>query len=343
MSSTSTSTPAPARIVFVSWDLWQQMTFVRPRPPLRRSALQANNVQVLACAIVLVFFAGLAKLWWTNRSVRRHELLDEEKNARVSEIEKTGLSMRKKPEVPFGVRAIQSGIQVDGIWISRPGTPNSHTPLKVPSSLTLTGSDQDSKRKLKLSGKLSETSSDSSSSSTVGGNSPPRSPAIRAQSTYKPKHAPGARTSLRATESYNAESLSALEGAGAGAGMQTYIPTSPFSPSPVVKSDSASSSSEEGVFVPSHHSSVRTHQSRVSLFPDVSVERKRSYTRGPLEGTTVNPEGRKPSLASSLRMPTTAATRPSSRDSNARRDSDADSERGQLSRSSTMYSRPLRK
>lgn len=35
---------------------------------------------------------------------------------------------RRKDEIPFGVRAIQSGIQVEGIWISNPNTPTPSTP-----------------------------------------------------------------------------------------------------------------------------------------------------------------------------------------------------------------------
>jgi hypothetical protein len=295
----------------------------------------------------------------------------------VEQIQKTGLSMRQKPQVPFGVRAIQSGIEVDGIWISRPGTPNSHSPVGS-STLTLTSSDQDLKRKLKLSEKLSETTtntSESSSSSTVEGdeNSPPRSPALRAQSTYRPKHAP-TRSSLRVMESYNAESLNKLEGGpDASPELQTYIPTSPFTATHRVRSDGASTCSSEGS-IRSSHSSQRSNQPRVSLFPDTSVGRKLSYTRG-VQDTLGAP---KASVASSLRVPTGPQTPPiapstrsytgethvnrASRKVNAGFEvlpagtfgshpshnrtpssSDADSERGNVSRTSsnTMYSRPL--
>ncbi|KAF7550297.1 hypothetical protein G7046_g8064 [Stylonectria norvegica] len=80
-------------VFFLSWELWQEMTFV------------------LACCIVLVFVIGFVKLWWTNRVLRRLELIDEEKRARVS-------------TMSHCVRAIQSGIEVEGIWISRPNTPD---------------------------------------------------------------------------------------------------------------------------------------------------------------------------------------------------------------------------
>ncbi|KAF6839919.1 hypothetical protein CPLU01_01516 [Colletotrichum plurivorum] len=95
-----------AKRFFVDWELWQQMTFI------------------LACAIAVVFVIGFIKLWWTNRYIAKLEIIDAEKRAHVAEIESTGLpAPRKQSEIPFGVRAIQSGIEVDGIWISRPNTP----------------------------------------------------------------------------------------------------------------------------------------------------------------------------------------------------------------------------
>ena len=40
------------------------------------------------------------------------------------------LSVRRgrKPDIPFGIRAIESGVEVDGVWISRPNTPNASAP-----------------------------------------------------------------------------------------------------------------------------------------------------------------------------------------------------------------------
>ena len=48
---------------------------------------------------------------------------------------------RKGREVPFGVRAIESGIEVDGVWISRSNTPNaSATGSPAPSIMLETDS-----------------------------------------------------------------------------------------------------------------------------------------------------------------------------------------------------------
>lgn len=96
-------------------------------------------------AIVAVFCAGLGKLWWNNRLMKKQEALDEEKRARVEEIRKTGLPMKRGNQVPFGVRAIQSGVEVDGIWISRPASLN-ELGEKHASSTTL-GRDSDSQNK----------------------------------------------------------------------------------------------------------------------------------------------------------------------------------------------------
>ena len=35
----------------------------------------------------------------------------------------THVTEETKNEIPFGIRAIQSGIEVDGVWISRTNTP----------------------------------------------------------------------------------------------------------------------------------------------------------------------------------------------------------------------------
>jgi hypothetical protein len=59
-------------------------------------------------------------------------LVDEEKRSRIKELRSSGqiVESQRVHDIPFGVRAIQSGIQVDGIWISNNNTP-------VPSELGL--------------------------------------------------------------------------------------------------------------------------------------------------------------------------------------------------------------
>lgn len=73
--------------------------------------------------IVVVFGIGLVKLWVANRYMRKLEELDAEKQARVVQIRKSGLSASGKPrldsKIPFGVKALESGVEVDGIWVAR--------------------------------------------------------------------------------------------------------------------------------------------------------------------------------------------------------------------------------
>jgi len=64
--------------------------------------------------------------------VQRQEIVDEEKRTRIEALRRSGqiIESRKSHDIPFGIRAIQSGIQVDGIWISNGNSP-------VPSELKL--------------------------------------------------------------------------------------------------------------------------------------------------------------------------------------------------------------
>jgi hypothetical protein len=66
--------------------------------------------------------------------VGKQELVDEQKRMKISESKRIGQLLESRPshEIPFGVRAIQSGIQIDGIWISNCSTPIASTPKLVP-------------------------------------------------------------------------------------------------------------------------------------------------------------------------------------------------------------------
>lgn len=99
---------------FVSWELWQQMTFV------------------LAMGIAVVFLIGLMKLWWTNRHVKKIEELDAEKQVRAAQMRRSGLpsnrNSRLGSEIPFGVKALESGVEVDGVWVARMASMASRPP-----------------------------------------------------------------------------------------------------------------------------------------------------------------------------------------------------------------------
>ncbi|KAL2159159.1 hypothetical protein VTH06DRAFT_2591 [Thermothelomyces fergusii] len=114
---------------FTSWELWQEMTFV------------------LAMGIVSVFFAGLVKLWWTNRLMKKEEQLEAEKRARVEAMRKSGIPIKRANPVPFGIKAIQSGVEVEGIWISPPALMNETGERRTSSSAGTGDRDLDSQKK----------------------------------------------------------------------------------------------------------------------------------------------------------------------------------------------------
>ncbi|CAK1354818.1 hypothetical protein CB0940_01374 [Cercospora beticola] len=92
---------------FTAWATWQKLVFI------------------LACAIVITVLLGCAKVAHTQYKLRAY-------NA-VAERDKTEgaihrqMSQRRRQQtandVPFGIRAIESGIEVDGVWVSRSNTP----------------------------------------------------------------------------------------------------------------------------------------------------------------------------------------------------------------------------
>ncbi|KAJ4407581.1 hypothetical protein N0V91_003850 [Didymella pomorum] len=97
-------------VFFNSWALWQKMTFV------------------LACAIVVTIFLGLLKLWYDRSKLRKYSKVDKGKQAATPEMLEAQpvqevQAEEMKDDIPFGVRAIESGIEIDGVWISRSNTP----------------------------------------------------------------------------------------------------------------------------------------------------------------------------------------------------------------------------
>ncbi|OCK80645.1 hypothetical protein K432DRAFT_38560 [Lepidopterella palustris CBS 459.81] len=94
---------------FVDWALWEKMTFV------------------LACGIVLTIIGGLCKLaysTWKIQNYAKVEASKAERSPEAVESQPAGRQVRGgKDDVPFGIRAIESGIEIDGVWISRGNTP----------------------------------------------------------------------------------------------------------------------------------------------------------------------------------------------------------------------------
>ncbi|KAI2621094.1 hypothetical protein GGR54DRAFT_88109 [Hypoxylon sp. NC1633] len=248
---------------FVNWELWQQMTFV------------------LAAAIVVVFMAGLVKLWWLSRFLKKHTVLDLEKRARQMEMQKSGLPAGRRMDIPFGVRAIQSGVEVDGIWISRPCTP-----IEIGQSSPSFASSSTLEPETKPKGKQRELAVHTRASVTevepTPEQSPQPSPAISlseryiptsaepdqvrafplgAQPTYRPKGPSHCRTEAIQSENFEVDTLNHLERTMARRQeVETYVPTNSYSGSDSSTSsqqktmvERSSSSSDEGA----NHSNLR--------------------------------------------------------------------------------------
>ena len=73
---------------------------------------------------MLVFCLGWAKLWWTSKRNKKQAVVDEEKRVRIQDLRMSGsiIKLDQENHIPFGVRALQSGIEIDGIWVSASNT-----------------------------------------------------------------------------------------------------------------------------------------------------------------------------------------------------------------------------
>lgn len=95
---------------------------------------------------------GAAKLIIGKRKVAKYAELAEARKAHLENVRSSRHIIELKGEdVPFGVKALESGIEIEGIVISRPATPA--TPNSNRSQQTLVGSDNDS---LKVLGQPSQ-------------------------------------------------------------------------------------------------------------------------------------------------------------------------------------------
>lgn len=87
--------------------------------------------QVLGCAIVVTVFLACAKLGhtrWKSTTPSEKERIEQAVQRQMSERRRAG------SEVPFGIRAIESGIEVEGVWISRPNSPEGTREPSIASS-----------------------------------------------------------------------------------------------------------------------------------------------------------------------------------------------------------------
>ncbi|KAK4218710.1 hypothetical protein QBC37DRAFT_437020 [Rhypophila decipiens] len=280
-------------IFFVSWELWQQMTFV------------------LAMGIVAVFCAGLIKLWFNNRLMRKQEILDQEKRARYTEMRKSGLSVKRTNDIPFGVRAIQSGVEVPGIWISRPATPEEVAVAKQDPKdvqVTTVRLEKTAPKRSPSDGSILQRLTDAESSESTPVGTPPVSKFASSQSK-KP--------SYRGPNVLNEDTLRRLEGQAPQSkpAYDTYIPTSsprnqPRQPS---QRSTASSSGESSDSQPtrsprstSGRSYTSSRSSRLYTARGNMQDSRTGYQSAPQQTswtTERSPRDRDP-YDSSARMPT---------------------------------------
>ena len=76
----------------------------------------------MGCAIVVIVMAGATKVGYTHWQLRKYSALAE-KERRGQMVQRQMSQRRRHDEVPFGIRALEHGLEVDGVWFSRPTTP----------------------------------------------------------------------------------------------------------------------------------------------------------------------------------------------------------------------------
>ncbi|KAK4162075.1 hypothetical protein QBC43DRAFT_356835 [Cladorrhinum sp. PSN259] len=195
-----------SNIFFLSWQLWQQMTFV------------------LAMSILIVFALGLFKLWHNNRLMHKQEILDEEKRSHLEQMRRTGLPIKRASEIPFGVRAIQKGVEVDGIWISRPASLLGEKEKLVSSPTTTTFAGTESEKR------GARTPREALRVDSMDGSTLSATPMSRFNISSR-QHGRGSGVN----EGLNEDTLRRLEGGGQGRvstplSYETYVPTSALQP-----------------------------------------------------------------------------------------------------------------
>jgi len=102
---------------------------------------------------VVTILLGCLKLLYTRYRLRKYTAIANKKQAQLLERKQGGeVVQRRVNDVPFGIRAIESGIQVDGVWISGSNTPIPSTPISLAaSSIDEPSPPRDNRRSARLS------------------------------------------------------------------------------------------------------------------------------------------------------------------------------------------------
>ena len=141
--------------------------------------------QVLACAIVVTLSLGGIKLLYSHWRLRKYSAAAEQE--RQEQAMQGQMSQRHRvsvghgngnEEVPFGIRAIESGIEVEGVWISRGNTPELPDSKQTPAASSF--SDNVPKKEVSLDREQQASRSKTTSDSTLTAVQPTRTSSDRA-------------------------------------------------------------------------------------------------------------------------------------------------------------------
>jgi hypothetical protein len=84
---------------------------------------------------ILTLCVGLVKLTYDTRRIRRYGKLTSEPAVALGVSETQIQNDKAECIIPFGVRALESGIEVDGVWVSLPDTPSRSSQHSITSTI----------------------------------------------------------------------------------------------------------------------------------------------------------------------------------------------------------------
>jgi hypothetical protein len=215
---------------------------------------------------VLVFCLGWTKLWWVSRRNKKQAVVDEEKRVKIQELRMSGVIIKldRENHLPFGVRALQSGVEIDGIWVSTSKTP-------IPESLQQLGDSAHSSDssfvsndegrpfspgelsppRISFSGQLQPAFPPSRVSvepwKTIEGFRPSNVKALSRDfaSAYKPRRSSHLRFSSSGDNQVNQDTLSQLEGVAPTLPEKAHHECSPYKQAAVLDSSSDAAADNE--------------------------------------------------------------------------------------------------
>lgn len=155
--------------------------------------------------------------------MQKLEILDAEKRARRSEVQRCGVDTLLINDIPFGVRAIQRGIEVEGIWISNPNTPELS---QVASSATLVGDQHATSNSQRIPQIMAQDASQSQNPSGSAGSGTKEAPRNELFTMMQPDTAPSAERFLAiATPHPGSRRLQSTIDATPRSSLNAYVPS----------------------------------------------------------------------------------------------------------------------